>query len=250
MALVAGGTPATALLLGASMTLLQFGIGAANDFVDAPRDAGLKPGKPIPSGLVSGAAARAVAAASFAGGVGLAAMAGPAALALSLLVIGIGLAYDVALKGTAWSWLPFAIGIPILPIYGWLGATGTLPGSFAILMPAAIAGGAALAIANSLVDVERDRAAGAGSIAVSLGVARASQVGAVLVLAIVVVASASIGAVHGVVAASLVAAIGVVPIAATVLGWRADAARRERAWQLEAVGLGLLAVAWLAISAR
>ena len=30
-------------------------------------------------------------------------------------------------KGTAWSWLPFAVGIPLLPVYGWLGAAGALP---------------------------------------------------------------------------------------------------------------------------
>ncbi len=34
------------------MTALQASIGALNDLVDAPRDAGHKPGKPIPAGLV------------------------------------------------------------------------------------------------------------------------------------------------------------------------------------------------------
>ena len=38
-------------------------------------------------------------------------------------------------EGTAWSWLPFAVGIPILPVYGWLGATGSLPGLFHRLVP-------------------------------------------------------------------------------------------------------------------
>ena len=37
--------------------------------------------------------------------------------ACRLVVIAIGLAYDLRLKGTAWSWLPFAVGIPILPVY-------------------------------------------------------------------------------------------------------------------------------------
>ncbi len=39
------------------MTLLQFAIGTVNDLVDAPRDAGHKPGKPIPAGLVTRSAA-------------------------------------------------------------------------------------------------------------------------------------------------------------------------------------------------
>jgi 4-hydroxybenzoate polyprenyltransferase len=232
------------------MTLLQFGIGAVNDVIDAPRDAGRKALKPIPAGLVRPAWARTVAAASFLGGVALAALAGPEILALSVVVAAIGLAYDLALKGTAWSWLPFAVGIPLLPVYGWLGAAGTLPDLFGILVPVAIAAGAALAVANSLVDVERDRAAGVGSIAASLGVGRAWMLGAGLVLSIVLVATASSGAIHGATAAVIVGAAGLVPIGATVIGWRANPARRERAWQLEAVGLGLLAVVWLGIMSR
>ena len=35
------------------MTALQVSIGTLNDLVDAPRDAGRKPGKPIPAGLVT-----------------------------------------------------------------------------------------------------------------------------------------------------------------------------------------------------
>ena len=35
------------------MTALQVSIGALNDIHDAPDDAGRKPGKPIPAGLVS-----------------------------------------------------------------------------------------------------------------------------------------------------------------------------------------------------
>ena len=42
----------TAVRLGVSMTALQASIGILNDVVDAPRDAGRKPSKPIPAGLV------------------------------------------------------------------------------------------------------------------------------------------------------------------------------------------------------
>ena len=114
------------------MTLLQLGIGTVNDIVDAPLDAGRKAGKPIPAGLV----------ARVGGAVGLAVVAfgsgslsrPPSSLAtgvLAVVVIAIGLAYDLRLKGTAWSWLPFAVGIPILPVFGWVGATGTLAPVFA-----------------------------------------------------------------------------------------------------------------------
>ena len=55
MLLSQGGGAASDVVLrtGLAMTVVQFGIGALNDVVDAPRDAGRKPGKPIPAGAVN-----------------------------------------------------------------------------------------------------------------------------------------------------------------------------------------------------
>ena len=150
------------------------------------------------------------------------------------------------LKGTPWSWLPFAVGIPILPVFGWLGATGTLPPVFALLVPVAVAAGAALAIANSLADIERDRGAGVKSIATALGAERAWAINAWLVVAIAVVAVVSaltLGAATGRVAA--VTAAGALPIAAAAYGRGGGPDRRERAWQLEAIGIAAVGVAWI-----
>jgi 4-hydroxybenzoate polyprenyltransferase len=233
--------------LGLAMVALQAGIGATNDLVDAPRDTGHKPGKPIPAGLVSGAAARLVAVAAFVTGVALAGVfGGLAGGVVALVVIAVGLGYDLRLKGTALSWLPFAIGIPILPIFGWLGATGALPTAFVVLVPVAVAAGAALAIANALVDVERDRAAATGSVAIALGPAKAWLLQAGLLVAVGVAAAGSVGPLGGSVnggVAVLVAAI--IPIAAAVAGRRGPVARRERAWEIEALGLAVLGIAWL-----
>ena len=108
------------------MTLLQFAIGTVNDLVDAPSDAGRKAGKPIPDGLVSPRAARVVAGASAAAGlVARDRRRVRRSCCSPLVVLGIGLAYDLAAKGTTLSWLPFAVGIPLLPVFGWYGATGT-----------------------------------------------------------------------------------------------------------------------------
>ncbi len=246
VAYLAGAPPIDAFRLGLAMTALQFGIGATNDIVDAPRDAGHKPGKPIPAHLVSTPVARAVAVAGFGVGLVLSSASGGPTAALALAVIGIGLAYDFLLKGTAWSWLPFAIGIPILPVFGWLGATGTLPPVFGILVPVAVAAGAALAIANALADVERDQAAGTASIATALGAGRAWAVHAGLIVVVVVVAlvSASIlGAKAG--GILLVAVAGSVPIAGLAFGRGGGAERRERAWQIEAIGIAALGVTWI-----
>lgn len=251
VALVAGGTPPVALALGLSMTCLQFAIGAVNDLVDAAADAGRKPGKPIPARLVTPAQARLVAALSAAAGLVLALAIGPGLLVLAGVALAIGLAYDLWAKGTTVSWLPLAIGVPLLPVYGWFGATGELPGLFLVLIPAAANAGAALAVANALVDVERDEAAGARSIAVALGPWTASRLVVALqgvVVALAVATAAVVGAPVGWVAAVLAASV--VPLGGAALGvvaaTREGTGPRELAFEVQAVGTGLLAVAWLA----
>lgn len=205
-AIVAGGTPSVAAGLGLAMVGLQAGIGATNDFIDAPRDAGHKPGKPIPAGLVSRAEARNVALVAFGVGIGLAGLSGgPTGVFLAIVVVAIGLTYDLRLKGTVWSWLPFAVGIPVLPVFGWLGAAGRLPIAFLILVPAAVAAGAALAIANAFVDVERDRAAGSGSIALALGPTNAWLIHVGILAAVGLAAAVSVGPLGG----SVAGAVGV-----------------------------------------
>ncbi len=244
--MVAGAGPDLAIRIGLAMTLLQLGIGTVNDLVDAPHDADRKAGKPIPEGLVDRGAARAAAVVLFLAGLALAVTVSLAIAGLSIIVIGIGLAYDLRLKGTAWSWLPFAIGIPILPVYGWLGATGTLPPAFAALVPAAVAAGTALAIGNSLVDVERDRAAGRTSVADRLGPHRAARVAAALLALVAAIATGSalladvpVAGVVGILVAGLVAA------GAALVAADGSPARREWAWRIQALALAVLAVTWV-----
>jgi 4-hydroxybenzoate polyprenyltransferase len=142
--------------------------------------------------------------------------------------------------------LPFAVGIPILPVFGWLGAVGSLPPAFAFLVPVAIAAGAALAIANALADVDRDRAAGVASIATSVGPLRAWTIEAVLVAVIV---GAAVGSAlvlrapsNGIIA---VAAASWLPLVGLGLGRGRGADLRERGWQLAAVGMAAVGVAWI-----
>ena len=167
--MAAGAEPASAFGLGVSMTALQVSIGALNDIHDAPDDAGRKPGKPIPAGLLSVPAAWAVVGGGALVGVALGAVMDVRLGALAVVVLLIGYGYDLVAKGTAWSWLPFAVGIPLLPVYGWLGAAGALPSFFLALVPMAVLAGAALAIANARADLERDMAAGTVSVATRLG---------------------------------------------------------------------------------
>jgi 4-hydroxybenzoate polyprenyltransferase len=250
IALVAGGALPIAVALGLSMTCLQFAIGTVNDLVDARSDAGRKPGKPIPSGLVTPGQARVVALAAALLGLLLALAGGAGLVVLALIGLGIGLAYDLWAKGTTLSWLPLAVGIPLLPLFGWYGATGEVPGLFLVLIPAAANAGTALSIANAIVDMERDDAAGSRSIALALGPARASRLVLALhaVVALLAVATTAVlGAPTGWVVAVLAASA--VPLAGAVLGLvaanRDPTSLRELAWEVQAVGTGLLAVAWL-----
>jgi 4-hydroxybenzoate polyprenyltransferase len=251
VALVAGAALPRALALGASMVFLQFAIGALNDLVDVERDRGRRVGKPIPDGLITPAVARVVVLATAGIGLLLSLVGGPLAFGLAVVGLGVGVAYDLRARGTTLSWLPFAIGIPLLPVYGWLGATGTLPGVFLVLVPAAANAGTALAIANAVVDLERDEAAGTGSIAIVLGPGRAAALvlGLHAVVAALAVGTAAVLDTPGGWLAALLVATGA-PLAGATLGLvavvRGGTALRQLAWEIQAVGTGLLAVAWLA----
>jgi len=229
------------------MFALQASIGSLNDLVDAEADAGRKPGKPIPAGTVTRTEARLVLALGAGVGLILAAGSGPAVGLLGVAVLAVGYGYDLLAKGTAWSWLPFAIGIPLLPVFAWFGAVGRLPEAFLVLLPAAVAAGAALAIANARTDLERDSDAGLDSVAIRLGPGSAWAIEAALLVAVVLVALGSLMVSDGGTAGRVGAAAAAVVIAAG-LAWGRGAAvqRRQRAWEIEAIGVALLAAAWLA----
>jgi 4-hydroxybenzoate polyprenyltransferase len=244
-AFVAGGTSLTAVRLGLAMLAMQASIGALNDLVDAPRDAGLKPSKPIPAGLVDRRAAWVVAAGGALVCLALSVPSGPATVALAAAILAVGYAYDLRFKGTAWSWLPFAVAIPLFPTFGWVGAAGDLAPFFVVLLPTAVLAGAALAIANARADIERDVAAGVESVATRLGMARSWAVHAGLLAAVCGLAVGSLVGRAGSESIALTAAAAAVVVLGAVWGRGGDPVRRERAWEIEAVGVGLLAAAWL-----
>jgi geranylgeranylglycerol-phosphate geranylgeranyltransferase len=246
LARLAGAGLEQAFVLGLAMFCLQASIGALNDLADIEHDRGQKPGKPLPRGLVSPGAARLVVAAGLAAGLGLSLAGGLVTVGVAIAGLAIGYAYDLGLKASRWSWLPFALGLPLLPVYAWVGATGAVPGAFLVLVPMAVIGGAALALANELADAERDRAADVRTAVGSLGRERAWRVGLGLELIVALVAGGSlvldgapvvaIGAADGSIALLMIGlALSRSPLAGT----------RERGWEAQAVALGCLALAWL-----
>jgi 4-hydroxybenzoate polyprenyltransferase len=245
LALIAGAGWPRAVLLGLAMVALQVSIGTVNDLADVERDRGHKTGKPLPRGLVGRDTAITLAATALVVGLGLSAVAGLWTAVVALAGVSVGYAYDLRLKGTAWSWLPFAVGLPLLPVYAWVGATGSLPAAFGVLIPLAVLAGAAVALLNGLVDVERDEAAGLATVAVRLGPRRARAIAAALVAVVIGAVAVSLAVVGAGVQAWLLAGVGagLAVVGVVVVGDRSNA-RRERGWEAGAIGLGLLAAGW------
>lgn len=244
---MATGEAGAAVRLGLSMVFLQASIGSLNDLVDAPTDAGRKHGKPIPAGVVGHRQARATVGLAAAAGILLAIPSGISLVAVAVLGLAIGYGYDLLAKGTAWSWVPFAVGIPLLPLYGWLGAAGSVPGWFVVLLPMAVLAGAAIAIANARADVERDLAAGIGSIASHLGLERSWWVGTLLLGAALALAIGWLqftDDLHGPAAALI--GVGTLLVAAGLaLAHASSPQQRERGWQFQAIGIALVGLAWV-----
>jgi len=230
---------------------LQVSIGALNDLVDAARDAATKPGKPIPRGAASALEARLITIVGLALAVVLTAPSGPLALAVLAVGAACGYAYDLWLSRSALSWLPLAVALPLVPVFAWIGPDGTVPGPVLAIVPAGILAGAGLALANGLADLERDRSQGAVAAAVRLGLARTWAIQAGLLgLAVAWLAVAALltsGTGSG--GSPAIRAAGAIAGAATIalgiwLGRSGGPARRERAWELEALGVALLAIGW------
>ena len=170
LAFVAAGSPDASRFLRmlAVMLLIQSCIGIVNDIFDRELDAAAKPWKPLPSGAVPLAVARwlawltAVAAALI--GVTL----GPASLALAALGLACGLSYDAGLKRTPLSALPFMVAIPTLPAWVWVTLDEWEPVLWWILPLGALIG-LSIHLANTLPDIDEDRAFGVRGLAHRLG---------------------------------------------------------------------------------
>lgn len=221
--------------LGLGMLCIQFAIGILNDLVDVEDDRANKPWKALARGLVPLAAARVVMGALIVTGLVLAGTYGTGSLAIAMAGLACGVAYDLRLKRTAWSWLPFAVAFPLIPIWAFV-ATDAWADLLWWTLPLGAALGYALHLANQAPDIaaegeirgaahrmgtERARwtAIGVfvGAAAVAAGVLVASGVG---MRAIIVFVAAGAAAVAGPLAARAThdGLFGVLAIGAAVVG--------------------------------
>lgn len=172
--IAAGGWPGAGpmvRLLGA-MFGGQIAVGAVNELVDVEIDRVAKPHKPIAAGIVSERGAWIMTAAGLVAMAALSLTFGMASFLLCSLGTGTGIAYSLWFKRTIWSWIPYLIALPLLPIWVWAALSEIDPGIFAVYPIGALAV-IAVQIAQSLPDVEGDRATGVRTLAVALGARRA-----------------------------------------------------------------------------
>jgi 4-hydroxybenzoate polyprenyltransferase len=233
-------------LLAGLLATNQYAAGALNDAVDVERDvdAGRAADKPIPSGAISRRAVVALAVASGLASLGFGLALGPATFGLAVVALACAWGYDLWLKGTAFSVLPFALAVPLVPLFGY-GAAGRFPPVLWWAWPIGALAAVAVHLADSLPDVESDRLAGVNGLAPRIGVRAA----AALVVAAYLVAGA-IALISGVAAGDgrivvLGAALaGVLGLAALLAGAAGGQRRRRVAYRLLLAGLVALAVGW------
>jgi len=122
MGLVAArGAPSWPRLLaaGAAMLLVQFWVGVVNDLCDRDLDAATKPWKPLVAGRVPPPCAVALAVGLLLAAAALVVPLGAGPTALLGAVAVVALAYNVRLKRTRWSFLPYVAFFPLIPLYAW-----------------------------------------------------------------------------------------------------------------------------------
>ncbi len=149
----------------------QLAIGAVNELVDVDLDFHSKPAKPIPAGIISRAAARNFAGISLVVMVTLSASFGMGSLALCSLGTSAGLTYDLWLKRTLFSWLPYLLALPLIPIWVWT-AVDSFMSRLLILYPLGALAVVGVHLSQALPDTVADRQAGIRSLSSMLGQSR------------------------------------------------------------------------------
>ncbi|MFF1574366.1 UbiA family prenyltransferase [Leifsonia sp. NPDC058292] len=143
-----------AILLG------QLSIGWSNDWLDATRDAAVhRADKPAARGAIGIRAVRAAAFVALVAALAVTAALGPLALGAHLVAIAGGWAYNLGLKSTVISFLPFAVSFGLLPAIATLGqAQPAWPAAWVLAAGALL--GVAAHVTNVLPDLADDDTTG------------------------------------------------------------------------------------------
>ncbi len=180
MLALAGGRGAGTVWVASAVFAGQLSIGWANDWLDEGRDrAAGRTDKPVVTGAVAAQTLRAAALVALAACAVLSLASGPAAAAVHLLAVGFGWAYDLGLKRTAASVVPFVAAFGLLPAFVALGLdAGRLPPWWIVVGGGLL--GAAAHLTNAIPDLEVDARTGVRGLPQRLGAGRSLAASAVL----------------------------------------------------------------------
>jgi 4-hydroxybenzoate polyprenyltransferase len=179
----AGNTAGTCVLVAAAVLTGQLSIGWSNDRLDRSRDrtAG-RTDKPIAMGRLPLRTVDSAIAAVVAATVALSFALGWRAGLLHLAAVGCGWAYNVRLKATWWSWLPYAAAFGALPAVATLArADHPWPAAWAVAAGACL--GVTANLTNALPDLAGDERTGIRGLPHRVGASRSLLLAAVMLLA-------------------------------------------------------------------
>jgi 4-hydroxybenzoate polyprenyltransferase len=174
---------ATTLVVTGAVLSGQLTIGWGNDLADAPRDRQVgRSDKPLVRGEVSASQVRRCLLVAAAACVVLSLMAGwRSGLTHLALVVAFGHLYNLVLKGTAFSWLPYAVAFGSLPAVATLAADPpAAPAAWEVATAATL--GVAAHFLNTLPDLNDDAATGIRGLPHRIGATASRVVATVLLL--------------------------------------------------------------------
>lgn len=236
----------TTLLLVLAIIGSQATVGVVNDLRDRDLDATEKPHKPLIAGRCSLPGAYALGTGMFLISVVAGALLGPVSLLLVLAMTAAGLVYDLWLKRTAASFVPYVLGLPILPVWAWV-CVRDAPPRLWLTYPLGVLIGFGLHLANALPDAERDARGGVRGLVQIAGKRNALALCfGTFALALVAVIALTWGHASALIVAllALAAALGVGALIGTIV--RPTVVVLQRNWGL-LIGCALcIAVGWLA----
>lgn len=215
-------SPVSAVVATVAVFAGQLSVGWLNDLIDAPRDAKVgRTGKPLAAGEISPAAVRTAFIVSAACAVVLSLFSAPLAGGLHIAALASAWAYDLGVKATAFSVVPFAFSFGLLPAY--LSNGAPYPPTWLIAAAAAL--GSAAHFVNVLPDLADDAATGVRGLPHRLGPPVSRFATAALVL------TTSVLLVFGPDGAPSPVALATVPLAVSILvvGFLLDGRPRSRA---------------------
>ncbi|WP_246131046.1 UbiA family prenyltransferase [Cellulomonas aerilata] len=183
-----GGSPWTTAGVAAAVLAGQLSVGWSNDWIDAGRDVAVgRTDKPVATGAVPAATVGGAAAVAALACAGLSFALGWRAGLTHVAAVAVAWAYNARLKGSVWSWLPYAVSFSLLACVVTLALPGrSVPPGWAVAAAGLLGVGAHLA--NVLPDLEDDAATGVRGLPHRLGRTRTSLLAPVVLL----VATASV----------------------------------------------------------